>query len=139
MKDLSILHPVLVQVLLTFALLFLMAKERLAAFRAKAVKTPEPGQRPVWPERAATVSNAFHNSLEMPMLFFAAVAFAMLADAVDWELKAMAWGYVAFRILQSAIHVTYNHIPHRFMAFLGSVVMLIAMWVNIALTVLLGW
>jgi hypothetical protein len=139
MKDLSILKPVFAQALLTFIVLFVMAKERLVAFRAGTVTDNGPGTRPTWPGRAAAVSNAYHNLLELPLLFYAVVAFALIAGAVDGEMIVLAWIYVAFRIVQAAIHVTYNHIPHRFLAFLGSVITLIAMWVNLALSVLLGW
>jgi hypothetical protein len=139
MKDLSILKPVLAQALLTFVLLFWMAKERYGAVRSGAVVQNDPGVRPVWSGRAGAVSNAFHNALEMPVLFFAAAAFAMLADAVDGEMLAFAWIYVICRVVQALIHGTYNYIPHRFLAYLGSNIALIAMWVNLALTVLLGW
>jgi hypothetical protein len=139
MKDLSIMKPVFAQVLLTFIVLFWMAKERLVAFRAKTVVDNGPGIRPSWPGRAGAISNAYHNLLELPMLFYAVVAFAMIADAVDGEMIVLAWIYVAFRVVQAVIHATYNHIPHRFLAFLGSVITLIAMWVNLALSVLLGW
>lgn len=139
MKDPSIMKPVFAQALLTFLLLFWMAKERLSAFRSGAIKPGEPGQRPQFTGKAGNVSNAFHNSLEMPVLFFAGIAFAILTDSVDWELTALAWAYVACRYVQALIHGTYNHIPHRFLAFLASNVALIAIWVNIALHVFLGW
>jgi hypothetical protein len=138
MKDLSILKPVMAQALLTFAVLFLMAYERFKAFRAGTVVSNGPGSRPTWPGRAGAVSNAYHNLLEMPMLFFAVCAFALIADAADGEMVVLAWLYVALRTAQALIHTTYNYIPHRFFAFLGSNFALIAMWVNLALTVLLG-
>jgi hypothetical protein len=139
MKDLSIMKPVFAQVLLTFVVLFWMAKERATAFRAKTVVDNGPGIRPTWPGRAGAISNAYHNLLELPVLFYAAAAFALLTDAVDGEMLVFAWAFVAFRAAQALIHATYNYIPHRFLAFLGSVITLIAMWVNLALTVLLGW
>jgi hypothetical protein len=139
MKDPAIMKPVFVQVLLTFVLMFWMAKERLTAIRAGSVKA-EPGQRPLsWPGRAGTISNAFHNQLEVPMLFYAVVAFALFYDAIDWEFIWMAWAFVGFRVLQAIVHTTYNTISHRFIAFLLSNVALIAMWVNLGLTVFLGW
>ena len=94
MKDLSILYPVFVQVLLTFVLQMWMGRERLAAVRAGAVKRGEhAGAKPVWPERAGVVSNAFHNQLEMPMLFYAVVAFALIAGAADGIMLALAWAF----------------------------------------------
>jgi hypothetical protein len=139
MKDLSIMKPVFAQVLLTFIVLFWMAKERFVAFRAGNVVNNGPGTRPTWPGRAGTISNAYHNLLELPMLFYAVVAFAMIADAIDGEMIVLAWIYVACRTAQALVHTTYNYIPHRFYAFLASIFALIAMWVNLALSVLLGW
>jgi hypothetical protein len=138
MKDLSILKPVMAQALLTFVVLFMMAYERFKAFRAKTVVDNGPGIRPSWPGRAGAVSNAYHNLLELPTLFYAVCAFALIADAVDGEMIVLAWIYVACRTVQALIHTTYNHIPHRFYAFLASIFALIAMWVNLALSVLLG-
>ncbi len=127
--DLAIMKPVLVQAALTFVLLFWMAKERLGAFRAGKVVVTDPGVRPTWTGRAGAVSNAFHNQFEMPMLFFAAVAFALITQSVTPELTMLAWAYVAFRIVHAGIHTTYNKIPHRFLAYLASNMVLIAIWV----------
>jgi hypothetical protein len=136
MKDLSILKPVLAQVALTFVLMFWMARERFAAWTSGTVIRGEPGTRPTWTGRAGYVSNAFHNQLEMPMLFYALVAFALIADVVDSRMVVMAWAYVALRYLQAIIHTTYNYVPHRFFAFLASCIVLVAMWVLFGLRVL---
>jgi hypothetical protein len=137
--DFSILTPVLVQVALTFFLLFWMALERYRAIRARTVIANEPGVRPTWTGRAGTISNAFHNQLEMPMLFYAVVAFILMSNGTDWEQTALAWLYVILRIIHAAIHTTYNKIAHRFVAYLLSNIVLIALWVNLALWHFLGW
>jgi hypothetical protein len=129
--DLSILKPVLVQAGLTFVLLFWMGKERFAAVRAGKVTRTDPGVRPVWTGRAGVVSNAFHNQLEMPMLFYVGVILALISGAVDQTMTALAWGYVAARVVHAAIHTTYNKIPHRFLIFIVSNVVLLAMWVKL--------
>lgn len=137
--DKSLLVPVLVQALLTFVLMFWMGFERYRAYRDRQVQMGPPGTRPVWTGRAGTISNAFHNQLEMPMLFYAVAAFALITDAADWEMTALAWVFVALRLVHAAIHTTYNYIPHRFFAYLASNVALIAIWVNLGIWVLLGW
>ena len=138
MKDLSILHPVFAQVALTFVMLFWMAKERYQALTSGAVKVPADGQRPEWMGRVAQVSNAYQNQLEMPVLFYAVVALALIAGVVDGTFVALAWAFVAFRALQAVVHATYNYIPHRFLAFLASNIVLIAMWVMLALRTAAG-
>ncbi len=135
MKDITLLQPVLAQVALTFVLLFMMAHARLGAVQSSSVQSGPPGGRPVWPERAGKISNAFHNALEMPMLFYAVIAFAMITNTGDWIMYALAWTYVFFRAAQAAVHTTYNYIPHRFMAFLASNFALMALWVKLGLAV----
>ena len=72
----------------------------------------------------------------MPMLFYAVIAFAMITNTGDWMMYLLAWAYVVFRYMQAAVHTTYNHIPHRFTAFLASNVVLIALWVRLGIAVL---
>lgn len=136
MIDTAILKPVFVQVALTFFMLFWMAKERLGARARGEVEAPPPGMRPTWKGRAGIVSNDFHNQLEMPVLFYVAVAFAMIANGVDDIMLMLAWAYVILRLVHAAIHTTYNHIPHRFLAYFTSNLVVLAMWVKLAIHVL---
>lgn len=134
--DLTIMTPVFIQAGLTFFLLFWMAKERLAALNAGKIVRGDPGVRPTWPGRAGIVSNSFHNQLEVPMLFYVVVLFAMFTNAVDVAMVALAWAYVILRLIHAAIHTTYNKILHRFGVFALSNIVLIAMWVKLAIHVL---
>ena len=139
MKDLSILDPVFVQVLLTFLLQMWMGRERQAAVRAKTVRRGEhEGAKPVWPERAGVVSNAFHNQLEMPMLFYAVVAFALIAGAADGFMLALAWAFAISRYVHAAIYTTYNKIEHRFLVYLFGSMVVWSMWALLALRVMTG-
>ena len=133
--NLSIVQPLLLQAGLTFFLLFWMAKERVGAIRAGTVIRNETGVRPTWIGRAGTISNAFHNQLEMPILFFVAVILAILTGSADYPMTALAWVYVILRIVHAAIHTTYNKISHRFVAYLLSNLVLLAMWVKLAVHV----
>jgi len=134
--DLPILKAVLVQAGLTFCLLFWMGKERFQAVRAGTVVRNDPGVRPTWTGRAGTVSNAFHNQLEMPILFYVVVILAILTGSADSIMTALAWVYVVLRIVHAAIHTTYNKVLHRFLVYLVSNIVLIVMWVKFAVHVL---
>ena len=46
---------------------------------------------------------------------------------------AIAWLYVGLRIVHSLIHLTYNHMMHRFAAFAISSTVLALLWVLAAL------
>lgn len=135
MTNTAILFPVFVQVGLTFFLMFMMGKERFAAYRSKSLEMGPDGTHPIWKGRAAIASNAFHNQFEMPTLFYAVVAFAMLANGVDDFMLVLAWAYAILRLVHAFIHTTYNHVPHRFFAYLASNAVLLLMWVKLALHV----
>lgn len=134
--ELSIVKPVLLQAGLTFFLLFWMGFERVGAIRAGTVIRNQPGVRPTWPGRAGTVSNAYHNQLEMPVLFYAVVLCALAINAVDGVMIQLAWAYAILRLVHAAIHTTYNKIPHRFGVFILSNLVLLAMWGKLAAHVL---
>jgi hypothetical protein len=133
--EIAIMKPVLVQAALTFFMLFWMAKERVGAVRAGTVIRNATGVRPTWVGRAGIVSNSFHNQLEMPMMFFAGVLFALVTNAVDDVMLWLAWAYVILRLVHAAIHTTYNKIPHRFAVYAVSNIVLLAIWVKLALHV----
>ncbi|MFM7085176.1 MAG: MAPEG family protein [Hyphomicrobium sp.] len=132
----AILKPFLVQMGITFFLLLWMAKERYQAFKKGDILILDPSARPIFKGRAGIISNAFHNQLEMPILFYSLVLAALLIKVVDESMVMLAWSYVGFRGLQALIHVTYNKILHRFLAYAMSNLVLIALWVILASRVL---
>ncbi len=136
MKDAAILYPVFAQVLLTFVLLINMARQRVGAMKAGTVIAKGKDQRPDWPSATAKASDSFHNQLEMPLLFYAVVAFALITGKADDTMAVLAWVFVAFRAAQALIHNTYNRIiPDRFVAFLLGNLTLLAMWVRLYLAI----
>jgi len=52
----------------------------------------------------------------------------VLAGRVDAVALTLAWTYVALRGVHSAIHLTYNHVIHRLIAFAVSNVALGLLW-----------
>jgi hypothetical protein len=128
--------PMLVVVLLTF-----VAFARMGAARGRAVKE---GQDPNFyrahlgtpePEYATAAVRHYGNLFEMPTLFYAACLAAYVLGAVSFWTALFAWGYVAGRLIQSAVHMTYNNPTHRGLGFMLGVVFMLALWVNIALSV----
>ncbi|NIR61033.1 MAG: MAPEG family protein, partial [Gammaproteobacteria bacterium] len=85
------------------------------------------GQRN-WPKSVQQVSNAFNNQWESPTLFYAGVAFAMLAGAGGGLLVGLAWLYVATRVVHALIYVTTNTIPLRFAVFIAGFAALAVFW-----------
>jgi hypothetical protein len=133
----AILAPVFVQVLLTFVLLVITGRRRFAAIGRGEARVAEIalGER-AWPPRALQAANAYHNQLELPVLFYALTAFALLTRKADLLFVAMAWAFVALRIAHALVHVTSNVLILRFRIFLVSVLVLFAMWVIFAVRIL---
>jgi hypothetical protein len=138
MNQTAILYPVFVQVALTFFLQAWMRKERIGSLKRGELTFKDIALRqPNWPPRAMQISNAFHNQLETPMLFYAVVAFIMITSQVSLIFVVLAWLFVAARLFHAYIHTGPNRQPHRFYAFAASSVVLIVMWVLFAVRILL--
>lgn len=133
----SILLPVFVQIALTYGLLFSTAINRTLALNSGKVKPKDVSLRePNWPERATVYANAFHNQLEIPLLFFALVAFAMITQKADFLFVLMSWIFILFRLLQAYIFVTSNNIRLRGLFFAGGCATLCIMWIIFAVKIL---
>jgi hypothetical protein len=132
----SVLVPMLVIVALTF-----VGFVKMAAGRGAAVKA---GHDPNYyrahlgaPEPEATVAAVRHwgNLFEFPTLFYAACVTAFALGAVGLWTLAFAWGFVVARLLQSAVHMTYNNPSHRGGGFILGVLFMAALWVNIGIAI----
>lgn len=135
----AVLLPVFVQVILTFVLLLWMGSMRVAAVRSGRVRTDDIALRePNWPRRLLQVQYAFHNQLELPLLFYILTILAWTTRLADTLFVAMAWLFVAFRIAHAYIHVTGNDVPRRGLTFMAGAVVLMAMWVIFMIRILVA-
>jgi Uncharacterized protein conserved in bacteria len=132
----AVLLPVFVQVGLTFVLLFWTGRSRTGVLRAGDVKIRDIalGERN-WPDRVTQVSNAYHNQLEVPVLFYVLVALALITKKADLVFVILSWLFVVTRLVHAGIHVTSNRVPWRFMAFVAGVLILLVMWIVFALRI----
>lgn len=137
MNQTAILYPVFVQVALTFVLQLWMRRERIGSLKRGEVKFGDVSLRQQsWPPRVMQISNAFHNQLETPILFYALVAFLMITSQVSLVFVILAWVFVAARLYHAYIHTTINRQPYRFYAYAASSVTLMVMWVLFAVRIL---
>lgn len=79
-------------------------------------------------ERRDAADN-LRNLFEIPVLFYLLCAALALNGGSTPGFVAAAWGYVALRALHSLIHVTYNRVMHRFLAYVASTLLLFGMWI----------
>ncbi|HRN88723.1 MAPEG family protein [Hyphomicrobium sp.] len=137
MTQISILYPVFVQVLLTFVLMNWMRVERFGAIRRGDVTLDSISLRqPAWPPRATQVANAFHNQLELPILFYALVAFLMITTQVNIWFLILAWVFVIARVVHAVVHTTTNDVRQRFVTHAIGAAALFIMWILFAIRIL---
>jgi len=138
-NQIAILYPVFVQVLLTILVACSMAVARARAIKTMDRKRGNPDLalgRVVWPEDAAKRAANYSNQFELPVLFYAVVAFALIAKGADALMVALAWAFVLTRIVHAAIHIWPNKVRWRTPAFGAGFVIVLAMWIKLALHVM---
>jgi hypothetical protein len=134
------LLPLFVEVALTFVLLYGMAYLRTEALKSGAVRQRDIALRePNWPPRATQVANAYHNQLELPVLFYVLTILAIITRKADLLFVVMAWIFVLLRVVQAYIHVTDNYVQRRGLAFIVSAIVLTIMWAIFMLRILLAF
>jgi hypothetical protein len=132
----AVLLPLFVEVVLTFVLLFWMARLNVAAVRSGAVRPQDVALRePNWPARNRQIQNAYH---KLPTLFYVLTILSIVLRHADLIFVLLAWVFVALRCLQAYVHVTDNDVARRGPLFLAGAVVLAVMWAIFALRILLG-
>jgi hypothetical protein len=140
MVDVRILAPAFAMVGLTFVVWLRMYFMRIGQMKRErihpqAVATSAQAAARLTDSRAA---DNFRNLFELPVLFYAAVLVAAVTGLVATASLALAWAFVALRVVHSAIHCTYNKVMHRFYAYLAGGVVLFALWAWLGLHLLLA-
>ena len=141
MNQVAILYPVFLQVLLTVVVYFLLL---VARARAVSVAGAQRGAGDIamgrypWPEDAEKRANNQRNQFELPVLFYASTGFAMIVNAVDTTMLALAWAFAASRIVHAVIHIGPNRVRWRGPVFVLGFLIVTAMWVRLFLHVVMS-
>lgn len=136
----ELLYPLLAQALLTFVVGVVMYRRRIAEIRAKRVRVQSLATSA---SMAATLedtraSDNFRNLFEAPVLFYAGVLVAYVAQLASPAYVLLAWAFVATRVVHSAIHTTFNRVKYRFFAFVAGFWLLAAFWALLAFDLVVG-
>lgn len=128
--DTAILWPIAAVVALTFLSAVRLITLRMRAMRSKDVrltyyKTYRDGAEP---EAVAAATRHYANLFEMPMLFYLVCVISALLGDVGLFSLVTAWGFVVFRVIQSAVHLTSNNVRQRAYAFFTSCGFLLLLW-----------
>ena len=127
--------PALAMALLTFAVWLRLFFTRIPEMKRERI---HPQSIALSAQAATRLSDTraadnFRNLFELPVLFYAALFVAALTGQVTPATLALAWIFVALRVVHSAIHCGYNKVMHRFYAYAAGGWVLWAMWA------LIGW
>ena len=125
-----LLLPVFIQFALTLYVLIRLGQGRVRAVRRGRVKLSEVDSNNAGqPEATQNFANNYRSQFELPVLFYAVVAFAMASGFADSILTGLAWGFVVLRLVHSFVHTGKNDIALRFKVFVAGLIFLTGMWV----------
>lgn len=130
--DPTLLWPMTVVAALTLVSALRLLTLRMRAIRSKTVniafyKTYRDGAEP---EQTAAAARHYTNLFETPVLFYVGCLVAGLLGPASSLTLFSAWAFTAFRIVQSAIHLTNNTVKWRAYAFFASFPFLLLLWVS---------
>lgn len=126
----AIFLPGLAMAALTFVVWWAMYFQRIGQMKRERIH-PQAVATSIQAAARLTESNRadnFRNLFELPVLFYFALTVAHLSGQVNAATLALAWLFVALRVMHSAIHCTYNKVMHRFYAYLAGGLALWALW-----------
>lgn len=131
MSTLVVLGPLLAMALLTFILAFGMVLTRTRAVKSKKTNPKDlliRGGKNPWPPQAAQFSDAYQNSLELPIVFYALSLLTLLTGYANTTFIVLSWLFVLCRAVQAYVHVTSNTRKYRSYAFRAGGLTLFAIW-----------
>jgi hypothetical protein len=136
--SLLLVYPMATLVLLTFVVLIRLFRSRVSAVREGqlSIKYYRVFQGESEPESTLKPARHFVNLFEAPTLFYAGCLAAIASGDYGLLLLAIAWAYVAARVVHAIIHLTGNRVRYRMRAYFLSWVLLLALWVHVVVRVI---
>ena len=131
MRNPAILYPMFALAAWTLVILLLIPVVRARSARRREIVIDDfkYGESPAVPPAVSIPNRNYMNLLELPMLFYVVCIVLYLTAGSSTATIALAWAFVALRIVHSLIHLTYNRVVHRLAAFTASNVALVMLWV----------
>ncbi len=75
------------------------------------------GEGPLWSARTQSSNDHVLNLFETPILFYALCLALFVTNSVTTLIIITTWTYLGIRVVHGLIHISYNHVFHRFVAF----------------------
>jgi hypothetical protein len=116
-------------VFLTFVVWVYMYIRRIAFITANNIRSQDlavpAALAQISPPAISNPSDNLKNLFEIPVLFYALTLYLFITKQVDTLYVDAAWVFVAFRVLHSVVHCTFNLVMLRFYLYLIATV---AVW-----------
>jgi hypothetical protein len=130
MRNPAILYPLFALAAWTLIVLVLIPLARVRAVRERTIGADDFkfGESARVPSRVSLPNRNYMNLLELPMLFYVVGILVYVTGGASTLATAVAWAFVALRVVHSVIHLTYNHVLHRLTAFTLANVALVLLW-----------
>lgn len=120
--------PILALIAWTFVMWAWLYATRIPAMQRARIDVQElsrTGAPLVLPPEVSRVADNYNHLHEQPTIFYALALAVQLAGVTDGVAIALAWTYVALRVVHSLIQATVNIIMLRFVVFsIGTLVLL---------------
>lgn len=130
----ELLLPVFLHFVLTLGLGIAMGVVRRNALKGGKARVREVVlDTRQWPDSVRKLSNNFDNQFQLPMLWYAAVAFTLILGLADVVTVALSWAFLVARIAHSYVHIGRNILVQRFSVFVVGAVILGLYWLWLAL------
>jgi hypothetical protein len=133
----ALLVPSIAMALMTLVVLLTLGLRRFAAVRSRTVSVKYYTTYTEGAEPDALRRHTRHaqNHFEVPPLFHLVVIVTFLVGRVDALTLAVAWFFVASRLVHSVIHLGYNNVTHRFLVFGLGVLSMLFLWGRLLLSI----
>ena len=77
----------------------------------------------------------YSNLFETPILFYLAALMSLVLEIESFLMVTLAWIYVFSRVLHGVIHIAFNHILYRMLAFQLSLLSIVGLWLMLVIKV----
>lgn len=132
----ALLLPVFLHMLMTMGLGIASALARRKALLAGKVRMKDIVlDARGWPDEVRKLGNNYDNQFQLPMVWYAGIAFTLALGLVDGAAVAFAWAFFALRVAHSVVHVGSNILVRRFYIFVAGAVVLTLSWLWLAVKV----
>jgi hypothetical protein len=134
---LVVIYPMFAMVLLTAFVLATLFRARVGAVSKGLISATyfRIYQGAPEPESSAKPSRHFANLFEAPILFYVVCLAAMITQFTGPAMQALAWLYVAARVVHAYVHLGGNRLRYRMRAYFFSWGILLAMWIYLVMEV----